>query len=458
MRRSDFCFLAIVPGILLVNDNRTLPTAIRRLSLFLIAVIVFALLSAAQLFPFLELAFQSTRSQGITFFEASTWSFAFKDFIQFFIPDPFGYGVSDAKYWANQSWLKTVYTGSIPFIFVLFFAREYKVRVAPFLIATLFSIVLAMGGNTPLYYYLYSYVPVFNKIRYPVKFLFITFLFVSIAVGLGFDAFVKGIDDKKRTVGHICLALLVLSVIAACSLGALDYFESWAWVLLKEWGVEYPAYNHIHINIFNTKRALVFFILAAIALYAAFRSVRVRRIFPYAAALLLSADLFFAHEGYYFTSIAAEYHRKSRVMEFLETDKSLYRVFVTPKTLNEGMVIKNGGEFDEEFLDSMNIDKERLRGYNLEHRVFNADGFDVIRRGDWDALYGAFIQQTAPDSTNMLAMLNVKYIVSMPMIKSKEFALRKIIGLKRGLSRAKRLNGWARSRYTRTSTICRDFL
>ena len=83
--------------------------------------------------------------------------------------------------------------------------------------------------------------------------------------------------------------------------------------------------------------------------------------------------------------------------------------------------------------------RKRLRGYNLEHRVFNADGFDVIRRGDWDALYGAFIQQTAPDSTNMLAMLNVKYIVSMPMIKSKEFALRKIIGLKRGLSRAKAL-------------------
>ncbi|MBI5236127.1 MAG: YfhO family protein [Deltaproteobacteria bacterium] len=434
-------FLALIPGILLINDDvkQTLPSAPRRLALFLAAIVVFALLSAAQLLPFLELVFQSTRSQGLTFFEASTWSFAFKDFVQFFIPDPFGYGVSDAKYWANQSWLKTVYTGSIPFIFALFFAREYKAKAAPFLIAMLFSIILAMGNNTPLYYYLYSYVPVFNKIRYPVKFLFITFLFVSVAAGIGFDAFVKGIDHKEKTVGRIALALLVMSVAAAFSLGALDYFESWAWVLLKERGIEHPAYNHIEINIFNTKRALVFFILASIAVYAAFRSLRFKRIFPYAVLLLLSVDLFFAHEGYYFTSVASEYHKKSRVMEFLETDKSLYRVFVTPKTLNEAMVIKNNGEFDEEFLDNMNIDKERLRGYNLEHRVFNADGFDVIRRHDYDALYGALIQQTAPDATNMLAMLNVKYMVSMPMIESKEFRLKKIIGLKKGVRQSKEL-------------------
>ncbi len=435
-------FLALVPGILLIDDNRTLPRTINRIGrigLFFICLIVFALLSAAQLLPFLEFVFQSTRSQGLTFFEASTWSFAFKDFIQLFIPDPFGYGVSDAKYWANQSWLKTVYTGSIPFMFALFFVREYRSKAAPFMITALFSVILAMGNNTPLYYYLYSYVPVFNKIRYPVKFLFITFLFVSVAAGLGFDAFVKGIDDRKKAVSSMCLILLVLSVIAAFSLGALDYFESWAWVLLLEAGVEYPAYNHIHINIFNTKRALVFFILAAIALYAAFRSMRFRRIFPYAVVLLLTVDLFFAHEGYYFTSVASEYHKKSRVMEFLETDKSLYRVFVTPKTLNEGMVIKNGGEFDKEFLDNLNIDKERLRGYNLEHRVFNADGFDVIRRGDWDALYGTLVQRTAPDSTNMLAMLNVKYVVSMPMIESNEFRLKKIIGLKEGVRQSKEL-------------------
>lgn len=435
-------FLSLAPGILLMDvPSLTRPTAIGRVGLFIIAVLIFALLSAAQLLPFLEFVLSSTRSHGLTFFEASTWSLAFKDFIQFFIPDPFGYGVSDAKYWANQSWLKTIYAGAIPFIFALFFAQKYKAKAAPFLIATFFSVVLAMGGNTSLYHYLYSYLPVFNKLRYPVKFLFITFLFLSVAAGLGFDSFMKGIAEKKKATASMCVALLVLSVMAAFSFGALDYFESWAWVLLRERGVEYPAYNHIHINIFNTKRALVFFILVAIALYATFRSMKFRRLFPYAAVLLLSVDLFFAHEGYYFTSKASEYHKKSHVMEFLETDKSLYRVFVTPKTMNEGMVIKNSGEFDKGFLDNLNIDKERLRGYNLEHRVFNADGFDVIRRGDYDALYGVLTGKAAPDSTNMLAVLNVKYVVSMPMIESKEIRLRKIIGLKKGVKQSKELEG-----------------
>ena len=178
-------------------------------------------------------------------------------FRQFFIPDPFGYGVSDAKYWANQSWLKTVYTGSIPFIFVLFFAREYKVRVAPFLIATLFSIVLqwaAIRLCTTIF------IPTSrSSTRSDTRssFFFITFLFVSIAVGLGFDAFVKGIDDKKDGRPYMPCA--------SCPVRNRRLFP-WRARLLRVMGmgsaqrvgVEYPAYNHIHINIFNTKRALAF--------------------------------------------------------------------------------------------------------------------------------------------------------------------------------------------------------
>ena len=48
---------------------------------------------------------------------------AWRDFIQFFIPDPFGNMMNDQKYWQNQSWLKTIYLGIVPFCLstILFF-------------------------------------------------------------------------------------------------------------------------------------------------------------------------------------------------------------------------------------------------------------------------------------------------------------------------------------------------
>ena len=84
-------------------------------SLFIVSVI-FLFLSAIQLIPFLELFFHSIRGQGISYQEATIWSFAPKDILLFFLPDAYGYFLDMKKYWVSQCWLKTLYTGGLPFI------------------------------------------------------------------------------------------------------------------------------------------------------------------------------------------------------------------------------------------------------------------------------------------------------------------------------------------------------
>lgn len=426
-------FLSFMPSLFDFDGAEEINAGLKkRLGLLGLAFVVFVLLSAIQLLPFLELAGQSTRAGGLSYFEATTWSFDIKDLIQFFIPDPYGYGVSDEKYWSNQSWLKTVYTGVIPFILSAFFLIKTKRKALPFIFTGIAALSFSMGKNNLFYYYLYTYFPFFNKIRYPVKFLFLVFLFISIAAGLGYDSLKKGVEEERASTYRVILTLLVISTIAALIFGGLDFFDARVKMFLVERGFDYPEYNYARINVFNTKRVLFFLILFSLTLYGCFASKKIRKLLPYMIVSVLTIDLFFAHDGYYASTKASEYYKKGEVMGFLEKDKSLFRVFVTPRTMKETIDVPANGSFKKSVFEGMNLYKERVSGYNLLHGIFDIDGVEVMRRGDYTNIYSLMASQKAPDSTNILAMLNVRYVVSIPRIDSKEFKLVKVIGADSG--------------------------
>ncbi len=454
---------ALFPSVIIFGDDG-FQNLKRRLSLFMLSIAIFLLLSAVQLLPFLELARASTRAGGLSFFEATTWSFDLKDFIQFFIPDPYGYGISDEKYWANQSWLKTVYTGAIPFALSAFFFAKEKKKALPFIFTGLFYLLLAMGKNNFFYLYLYEWAPFFNKFRYPVKFLFVPFLFLSISSGLGYDRLKEGFEGKDRRSYTIVIALLILSTLSAALFGILNFFDAGIKDLLVVNGMDYPEYNHAAINLFNAKRVLFFFIAFSVGLYACFSSSRLKKTLPYLVIALLSADLFFAHNGYYGSTRPEEYHKNSAVMEFVSKDvgeEGLFRVFVTPRTMSTAVEVMDERSFDDNLLKSMNLDKERLTGYNLPAHIFDISGIEVMRRGDYTSLFSIMASQKGADSTNILSMLNVKYVVSIPKIDSPEFALRKVIGAindkTKGLEGEKALKVYENLNFLPRFFIVRDY-
>ena len=427
-----FALLLAVPSALATDkdDPIALPSQGRRLFLASVSIGVFLLLSAVQLLPFLELAGQSTRAGGLTYFEATTWSLGLKDFIQFFIPDPFGYGTDTQRYWANQSWLKSIYTGVIPVMLGVFFLIGRVRRALPLIALFMIFLVLAMGGNTALYKPLYEWFPFFNKFRYPVKFLFIDFLLLSVAAGIGFDYLRTMASGVGKTGSRTRAVLLLVSLAGALAFGAVNFFGADILSWMKASGIDSPAYNSARINIFNTKR--LFFFLTVVPLFICASSKRLPKALGWSICALLVIDLFFAHNGYYVTADSAVYHSKGAVTEFLSEDKTLYRTFVTPRTLSDPIEVPDDGVFSRDELKSINLDKERLLGYNIEHHIQDAGGVEVMRRGDYMSVYEMATRQKAIDETNLLAMLNVKYVISIPPIDSPGFALRKVVGAVKG--------------------------
>ena len=403
----------------------------KRMAYLLISVIIFLFLSAVQLLPFLELSHYSVRASGLSYIEATTWSMDLKDLIQFFIPDPYGYGVSEAKYWSNQSWLKTIYIGTIPFILSVFFFVERRRKTLPFIFILLFSFILAFGKNSAIYEYLYYYLPSFNKIRYPVKFLFLVFILFSISAGLGWDSLKQNLEYGEKRGKRIIIGLLCLATLSAIAFGLLSYFAQEVKDYLIANGIKYPEYNDVYINVFNTKRLLVIFILSVLILYGSLRSIKIQRILPYLLVSILTIDLCFAHFGYYYSTKVEDYHKNSESMDFVMKDKDkFFRIFTTPKT-KKGIVQttseKNQDKTPEEYKGIANFDKEIIHGYNLERRIFDMEGVEVMRLSDYEKVFAFLAATSGPDATNLLALLNVKYVLSIPEIKSKEFKLVKVI-------------------------------
>lgn len=422
--------LAFFPGVF-DFDSEARARPVKRASLLLTTAAVFVSLAAVQLFPFIELARHSTRAGGLAFHEATTWSLDVKDFVQFLIPDPFGYGVNEEKYWANQSWLKTIYIGAVPFVLSVFFFMKARRRAVPLILLTLVFLGLSMGRNFFFYQYLHAWLPFFDKFRYPVKFLFAPFLFLSVVAGLGCDALMDGVKKKGRGELRVILVLLGVSTLAALSFGYLSFFGPTVKAFLVERGMDYPEYNRAEINIFNTKRLLAFFIVFASGLFFIYRS-KALRFLPWFVVILLSIDLFFAHEGYYFSTKKEAYYDTGNVMGFMTGQAAagdgLFRVFVTPKTMDVNVEVKDAKKFDREVLSRMDLHKERLTGYNLLFRVFDINGVEVMKRGDYATIYDIMSRQTSIDATNIPSILNVRYVVSIPVIRSDRYRLVKVIG------------------------------
>lgn len=412
------------------DDEAAVAQPGRRVFLAAVAICVFILLSAVQLLPFLELAAQSTRAGGLTYHEATTWSLDLKDFIQFFIPDPFGYGADTQRYWANQSWLKSIYTGVIPVVLSVFFLIGRGRRALPMAGLFMIFLLLAMGGNTALYRPLYDWFPFFDKFRYPVKFLFIGFLLISVAAGRGYDYLFARVSDARGTGRKTMATLLALSMAGALAFGAVSFFGPDITASMKASGMDTPSFNSAEINVFNAKRLFFFITVLPLVIYVCGK--KRPKALSWSIGALLVIDLFFAHNGYYVTTDPAVYHSKGAVMEFLTKDKTLYRTFVTPRTLTDTIEVPDSGLFSRQELLLINLDKERLLGYNIEHHVEDAGGVEVMRRGDYMSVYEMATRQKAIDETNLLSMLNVKYVVSIPPIDSPGFALRKVVGAANG--------------------------
>jgi hypothetical protein len=313
------------------------------------------------------------------------------------------------------------------------------------------SLLLAFGGNTTLYRFLFFSMPCLNSIRYPVKFLFIFIFFLSIGAGLGYDSLCQQIRERKRTTQVIIRGILIGSVCTVCVWSLINLYQGPVQAFMEAKGIVPPVYNFSIINIHNIKRFLLFCSLLGPVMAFGWRYIQKKRAFSIAIISLLMIDLFFANRGYYQKYNAEEYHKPSETIQFIKKEESLFRAKTEPSPFGKNRTVpfseqkkiepspfrvatapktrKESIKYTEAFSDPIKLDKEKITpGFNLLHNIYNIHGAEVIRLRNYEKIHSLVMGSPKPDSTNLLSLLNVKYLISEHNMDSKELELVEIVG------------------------------
>lgn len=164
---------------------------------FLAAVAFAALLSAVQLIPTAELLVNSQRAGSVSFEDGLTYSYWPWRFITLFAPDFFGSPASGNYSGYGSFWEDAAYIGVIPvFLAISTLGQLFKKsstdenRVKHKTILLLWIIIgvafiFALGKNTPVFVFLYKYVPSFDMFNSPARFLIWAHMSLCILAAIG---------------------------------------------------------------------------------------------------------------------------------------------------------------------------------------------------------------------------------------------------------------------------------
>ena len=218
------------------------------LILFGISIIFAVGLAAVQLLPTAEYLLQSQRSAAVDFDFAMTYSFWPWRFLTFIAPDLYGNPVS-GDYWGYANyWEDAVYIGLIPFILAIktLISRGRNTRnnkyVNPAFVGFLFSLILvsfllALGKNTPVFPWLYKYIPTFAMFQAPTRLSIIAILCLTLLAAIGADSWRRPGEKGKYWLRLGVMAAAAITIGAGAALLGSRAFD---------WGIR-PSFIRILI-------------------------------------------------------------------------------------------------------------------------------------------------------------------------------------------------------------------
>ncbi len=378
--------------------------------------LLFLLVTAVQLIPFVELKQYSIRKAGLSYEEATIWSFAWRDFILFFLPDAFG-SISKfdyVKFWSCQSWLKTMYIGFIPVILTVFyFIKSNRLRIT-FSVLMVVSFIFALGGTTSVYKLLHHFPP-FNSIRYPIKFLFPFFFAIAVMSAIGLDSIIKGVKEKERKTNIFINVVFYLGCFIAFVWGYVNIFESNVNSFFDHMGWKPGDFNDISFNLHNLKRLLFFSLLFCMTIFFYLR-VKKKKIFLIILVFLPVLDLFLANYGFYYSLPWKTYIKPYGFAEKLsKSAETGGRYLVTFKTMKELELV-----FSKPPLDKMAF----APPYASLYRAYSLDGSEVMRIMHYDLFLQVLLYSPNLDyAKRFFDISNLQYIMTSYEIDDDDFAL-----------------------------------
>ncbi len=196
---------------------------------------------AAQMLPAIDHVADSARSRPFDFDLVKAWSLPWAKLPELFFPNILGHIAVDRVMWY---WAGGLYGGmGSPFLFSIYcglamtalavggaFTRPRGGRLLLILVG--FSLVIALGGHTPLLKLLYD-AGIATSIRYPEKFLLIA-LFASIVFA---SQMLQRILDGDDAVRDAAAGFALATTVVAIAIGALSFTPIYKTAFIRIWGL-----------------------------------------------------------------------------------------------------------------------------------------------------------------------------------------------------------------------------
>jgi hypothetical protein len=171
-----------------------------------------ALLASVQLLPAIQTAHETTRGLRLPFNFASMLAFPPENFVTLLAPNFFG---EIAKYWGRwYLWETSLFIGVTGLALAIYAAicceRETK-WVS--LVMIFISLLLALGVYTPLFGFLYAWVPGFDRFRSISKFVFLASIFLALLAANGLDRLFREKRVETGFIAAVFAGAMVLGIV-----------------------------------------------------------------------------------------------------------------------------------------------------------------------------------------------------------------------------------------------------
>jgi hypothetical protein len=232
------CVVYSITAIYLVMFIRYLknPQFTKRIIFLTFACLLAIGLAGMQILPTYELYAQSTRNVSLA--DNSRFFYTYKDLIYFV--NPFFWGdPSKATYIRNPVeglfWENNIYSGIIPFIFLIigFLYFKKKTIIRPYVYLFFLSLAFSLG-----WFFFLKNIPPFSMFRLPQRALFLTSFTYAIIAGFAFDQIFSVV---KKKISNNFLIILVSIIIVAAFLDLFLNGQGYNGGIQKDKWLEVPA-------------------------------------------------------------------------------------------------------------------------------------------------------------------------------------------------------------------------
>lgn len=371
------------------------PTALRRLALSALSVIVGGAMGAIQFLPVREYVAWSPRAGGKGWEAATSYSMPPEEMVNFYLPQ-FS-GILDAYWGDNGIHLHSEYLGAAVFILLaLAFTRSWAAPQRRMLWfwtgALVISLLWALGGYTPFYRLVYAIVPGTRFFRAPSTMLFVVSFCVAMLAAFGAERALR--RDVSRRFLLIAAAVAGFVGLLGATGGLTNFAASIAEGTPFPGAVDRAMANDGAIRI-GALRSTLFAALLLTGLFL----LATRRLSREVAGMLLAGivavDLWSIARNYWlFSPPASVIYASDETIEYVLNQPAPGRVLPLQTTAAAGR---------DPFINGDAL---------MTHRIRQVTGYHGNELGRYQVLGGGAPQYPNQVNPNFWHLMNVRYVLT----------------------------------------------